>query len=77
MSDITYGSVGLRIEVLNNQNGGFIKKDTFFNNLYDYWTRFNDPNKPYLWWYPHLLWNLEMNISRKWTKDFPKVNIVL
>ena len=43
MSDITYGSVGLRIEVLNNQNGGFIKKDTFFNNLYDYWTRFNDP----------------------------------
>ena len=77
MSDITYGSVGLRIEVLNNQNGGFIKKDTFFNNLYDYWTRFNDPNKPYLWWHPHLLWKLEMNISRKWTKDFPKVNIVL
>ena len=29
MSDNTYGSVGLRIEVLNNRNGGFIKKDTF------------------------------------------------
>ena len=77
MSDNTYGSVGLRIEVLNNRNGGFIKKDTFFNNLYDYWTRFNDPNKLYLWWYPHLLRKLEINIRRKWTKDFPKVNIVL
>ena len=29
MSDITYGSVGLRIEVLNNQNGGLLKKIHF------------------------------------------------
>ena len=73
----TYGSADLRIEVLNNQNGGYIKKDKLFNNLYDYWTRFNDPNKRYFWWYPHLLWKLQMNVHRKWNKILMKVNIVL
>ena len=70
----TYGSADLRIEGLNNRNGGYIKKDTLFNNHYDYWTRFNDPNKCFFWWYPHLLWKLEMIIRRKWNKDLPKVN---
>ena len=38
----TYGSADLRIEVLNNRNGSYIKKDTLFNNLHDFWTRFHD-----------------------------------
>ena len=77
ISGNTYGSTVLRVEVLNNQNGAYIKKDTLFNNLCNYWTRFNDRHKQFFWWYPHLLWKLEMSICRKWNKDLLKVNIVL
>ena len=73
----TYGSVGLRIESLNDLFGKKVKKDILFNNLYDFWTRFHDPNKKYFWWYPQLLWNIEMSIRRKWSPDLPKVNIIL
>ena len=31
----TYGSADLRIEILNDRNGSYIKKDTLFNNLHD------------------------------------------
>ena len=45
----TYGSADLRIEIVNNRNGSHIKKDTLFNNLYDFWTRFHDPHKRCFW----------------------------
>ena len=66
----------MRVEILDNRNGRYIKKYTLFDNLYDYWTRFHDPNKRCFWWYPHALWRLEMNIRRKWSSDLPKVNTV-
>ena len=49
LSMSTYGSADLRIEILNNRNECYIKKDTLFNNLYDFWTRFHDPNKRCFW----------------------------
>lgn len=68
--------VGLRIESLSDRFGNHVKKDTLFNNLYDYWTRFHDSNKRYFWWYPQLLWKIEMSISRKSSKYLPKLNII-
>ena len=76
LSMSTYGSADLRIEILNDRNGSYIKKDTLFNNLHDFWTRFHDPNKCCFWWYPHVLWKLEMNIRKKWSPNLPKVNII-
>ena len=70
----TYGSADLQIEILNNRNGSYIKKDTLFNNLYDFWTRFHNPNKRCFWWYPHVLWKIEINIRKKWSPT--KVNII-
>ena len=76
LSMSTYGSADLRIEILNDRNGSYIKKDILFNNLHDFWTRFHDPNKCCFWWYPHVLWKLEMNIRKKWSPNLPKVNII-
>ena len=75
----TYGSADLQIEILNNRNGSYIKKGTLFNNVYDFWTRFHEPNKHCFWWYLHVLWKLEMNVRKKWKTcpNLPKVNIIL
>ena len=70
----TYGSADIRTEILENGNGNYIRKDTLFNNLYDFWTRFHNPNKKCFWWYPYLLCRLEMNIRKKWR--LPRVNII-
>ena len=45
MSDNTYGSFGLRIGRLRDTEGKYIKEDTLFLHLCDYWTNFHDPNE--------------------------------
>lgn len=74
----TYGSAVTQTEILENRNGNYIKKDTLFNNLYDFWRYSHNPNKKCFWWYPYLLWRLEMNIRKKWKtcQNLPRVNII-
>ena len=77
MSNNTCGSLGLRFASLNDCFGKSVKTDTLFINLYDYWTNFHDENKKFYFWHSHLMWELEMYIRKKWSKDLPNVNIVI
>ena len=72
----TCGSANLRIKRIGNKFGKHIQTDTLFTNLYDYWTEFRNRRKKFLFWHSHIMWKLEMNIRRKWSKDLPKVNII-
>ena len=36
---------------MDDEKGKEIKKDTLFENLYDFWTAFHDPNKSIFKWY--------------------------
>ena len=72
----TCGSANLRIKRIGNKFGKHIQTDTLFTNLYDYWTDFRNRQKKFLFWHSHIMWKLEMNIRRKWSKDLPKVNII-
>ena len=61
------------------KKGKLIKTDTFFDDLYDFWTSYHDPCKiiPFSWYCPKIR-KLENNIRRKWkSKDLPNVNIIL
>ena len=46
----TYGSAKLIVLFMDDGKGREIKKDTLFENLYDFWTTFHDPNKSLLYW---------------------------
>ena len=37
--------------LMDDEKGKEIKKDTLFENLYDFWTTFHDPNKSIFKWY--------------------------
>ena len=76
MSDNTYGSYGLRLTRLTDIKGKYIKEDSRFLNIYDYWTHFHNPNKIYFWWNDERLSKLERNIRRKWKKHLPFPNIL-
>ena len=69
MSDNTYGFANLRIRRIGNKFGKHILTDTLFINLYDYWTEFHNPQKRHLFWHSYIMWELELNIRRKWLKD--------
>ena len=47
----TYGSAKLRVLFLDDEKEREIEKDTLFENLYDFWTAFHDPNKSLFYWY--------------------------
>ena len=40
-----YGSARLRVMFMDDEKGKFIKTDTLFKNLYDFWTSYHDQNK--------------------------------
>ena len=62
---------------MDDEKGKEIKKDTLFENLYDFWTAFHDPNKSIFYWYGQKIWFLEMSIRRKWNSQvLPLVNII-
>ena len=74
----TYVSAKLRVLFMDDEKGREIKKDTLFEDLYDFWTAFHDPNKILFYWYRQKIWMLEMSIRRKWnSKVLPLVNIIL
>ena len=74
----TYGSAKLRVLFMDDGKGREIKKDTLFENLYDFWTAFHGPNKSLFYWYRQKIWMLEMSIRRKWNSQvLPLVNIIL
>ena len=62
----TYGSANLRVVFMDNERGKRIKEDTLFENLYDFWTSYHDPDKKLFWWFPQKIWKLEMCIRKKW-----------
>ena len=63
---------------MDDEKGKEIKKDTLFENLYDFQTSFHDPNKSIFYWYGQKIWLLEMSIRRKWNSEIlPLVNIIL
>ena len=68
MSENTYGSFGLRVGRLYIK-GKYVKKDTLFLHIFDYWTNFHNPNKKYFWWHCSLMSKLERHIRRKWRKS--------
>ena len=73
----TYGSPKLRVLIMDDEKRKEIKKDTLFENLYDSWTAFYDPNKSIFYWYGQKIWLLEMSIKRKWnSQGLPLVNII-
>ena len=80
MSDNTYGSYGLHLELLHDHLGKIIKFDTLFNNLYDSWTVYHHPSQQILRGILDFKFStvvkLEMNLRRKWSKDLPNLNIV-
>ena len=47
----TYGSANLRVVFMDDERGKRIKEDTLFENLYDFWTSYHDPNKNLFWSY--------------------------
>ena len=47
----TYGSANLRVVFMDDERGKRIKEDTLFENLYDFWTLYHDPNKNLFWSY--------------------------
>ena len=56
---------------------GKFKKDTLFENLYDFWTSFHNKNKSIFYWYGQKIWMLEMSIRRKWDpKVLLPINII-
>ena len=74
----TYGSANLRVVFMDDERGKRIKKDTLFENLYDFWTSYHDPNKKLFWWYLQKIWKLEMSIRKKWNSAvLPLANIIL
>ena len=75
----TYRSAELRVAFLNDEKGKLIKTDTFFANLYDFWTCYHASYKILVIWYHPKMHLLEMVIKIKWetTKDLPLVNIIL
>ena len=81
MSDNTYSSYGLRLELLHNPLGKKIKFDTLFKNVYDYWTVYHHPHQQIfrgiLYFKFSTVVRLEMNFRRKWSKDLPNLNIAL
>ena len=63
---------------MDDGKGREIKKDTLFENFYDFWTAFHGPNKSLFYWYRQKIWMLEMSIRRKWNSQvLPLVNIIL
>ena len=74
----TYGSAKLKVLFMDDEKGKGIKKDTLFENLYDFWTSFHDPNKNIFYWYGQKVCALEMSIRRKWnSKVLLLVNVIL
>ena len=74
----TYGSAKLRVLFMDDGKGREIKKDTLFENLYDFWTTLHDPNKSLLYWQRQKIWMLEMSMRRKWNSQvLPLANIIL
>ena len=74
----TYSSAKLTVLFMDDEKGREIKKDTLFENLYDFWTAFHGPNKSLFYWYRQKIWMLEMSIRRKWNSQvLPLVNIIL
>ena len=61
----TYGSANLRVPFMEDERGKRIKEDALFENLYDIWTSYHDPNKTPFWWYLQKIWNIEMTIRKK------------
>ena len=47
----TYRSAELRVAFLNDKKGKLIKTDTFFANLYDFWTCYHASYKILFIWY--------------------------
>ena len=81
MSDNTYGSYGLRVGRLCDLKGKYIKEDTLFLHIDDYWTNFYNPNKIYFLWHTSTMSKLERHIRRKWprgklNKFLPHVDIL-
>ena len=77
MADHLETYANLRVIFMNDERGKNIKTDTLFENLYDYWTSYHNPNKSLFWWYDQKLWKLEMTIKKKWNaKVLPLVNII-
>ena len=66
----TYGSAKLRVLFMNDKKEREIKKDTLFENLYDFWTSFHDTNKRIFYWHGQKIWMFEMSVRRMWD---PKV----
>ena len=66
----TYSSAKLTVLFMDDENGREIKKDTLFENLYDFWTAFHDSNESLFYWYRQKIWMLEMSIRRKWNSQF-------
>ena len=62
----TYRSANLRVVFMDDKRGNRIKEDTLFENLYDFWTSYHNPNKKRIWWYPQKIWKIEMSIRKKW-----------
>ena len=79
MSDYleTYGSANLRVPFMEDERGKRIKEDALFENLYDIWTSYHDPNKTPFWWYLQKIWKIEMTIRKKQdAKVLPLANII-
>ena len=55
MADHLETYANLRVIFMNDERGKNIKTDTLFENLYDYWTSYHNPNKSLLWWYDQKL----------------------
>ena len=55
MSNNTYGSYGLFSGSLIDIKENYIKKDTLYLPIYDYWTSFHNPNKRSFGWHDSTL----------------------
>ena len=47
----TYRSAGLRVMFINYEMGKPIATDTFFENLYNFWTSYHHPARIIFYWY--------------------------